>query len=93
VEWQGRWAAVAACAVLAVLAFVYGIVFLTEGFTRGFISDWGWAALFGVSALLLWRRAGWRRAAVVFGLLMLGFVVLYIVLVEYYSGGKWPFSV
>jgi hypothetical protein len=49
--------------------------------------------LFGVSAVLLWRRVGWRRAGVVFGLLMLGFVVLYIVLVEVHSGGKWPFSV
>jgi hypothetical protein len=93
VEWQGRWVAVAACAVLAVVSFVGGLVFLTEGATRGFVSDWGWAALFGVSAVLLWRRVGWRRAGVVFGLLMLGFVVLYIVLVELHSGGKWPFSV
>jgi hypothetical protein len=43
--------------------------------------------LFGVSAVLLWRRVGWRRASVVYGLLMLGFVVEYIVLVEVESGG------
>jgi hypothetical protein len=49
--------------------------------------------LLGVSAFLLWRRGGWRRAGVAFGLLMLGLVVLYIVLVELHSGGEWPFSV
>ena len=31
--------------------------------------------------------AGWRRVGVVFGLLMLGFVVLYIVLVELHTHG------
>jgi hypothetical protein len=41
-----------------------------------------WAGLFGVSAVLLWRRPGWRRTSVAFGLLVLGVVVLYIVLVE-----------
>jgi len=30
---------------------------------------------------------GWRRVGVVFGLLMLGFVVLYIVLVELHTHG------
>lgn len=74
------------------VAFVYGIVFLTEGATRDVVSDWAWAALFGVSAALLWRGVGWRRAGAVFRLLMLAFVVLYVVLVELHSGGKWPFS-
>ena len=74
------------------LGFVGGIVLLTEGDTPGVVSDWGWATLFGVSAVLLWRRVGWRCAGVVFGLLMLGFVVECIVLVEVRSGGTWPFS-
>jgi hypothetical protein len=85
-----RWAGFTACAVLAVLGVVGGIVFLTEGSTRGVVSDWGWATLFGVSAVLLWRRVGWRRAGVVFGLLMLGFVAVYFVLVELQN--NWPIS-
>ena len=79
--------------VIAVVGFVYGIVYLTEGATGAGGSNLGWAGLFGVSAFLLWRRGGWRRAGVALGLLMLGLVVLYIVLVELRSGGKWPFSV
>lgn len=87
-----RWAGFAACVVLAVVGLVFGIVYLTEGATRGVVSNWAWAALFGVSAVLLWRRVGWSRAGAVYGLLMVGFVVLYIVLAELHSGGKWPFS-
>jgi hypothetical protein len=76
-----------------VVGLVYGIVYLTEGAYGAGGSNLGWAGLLGVSAFLLWRRGGWRRAGVAFGLLMLGLVVLYIVLVELHSGGEWPFSV
>jgi hypothetical protein len=75
------------------VGLVYGIVYLTEGTYGPGGSNLGWAGLFGVSAYLLWRRGGWRRAGVAFGLLILGLGVLYIVLVELHSGGEWPFSV
>jgi hypothetical protein len=78
---------------LAGVGLVYGIVYLTEGAYGAGGSRLGWAGLFGVSAFLLWRRGGWRCAGVAFGLLILGLVVLYIVLVELHSGGEWPFSV
>jgi hypothetical protein len=42
---------------------------------------------FAVSAVLLRRRVGWRRAGGALGMLMLGLVVLYIVLVELHSQG------
>ena len=82
-----RWAGATVCAALAVVGLVYGIIYLTEGSTRGVVSNWAWATLFGVSAVLLWRRVGSRRVGVVFGLLMLGFVALYIVLVELRTHG------
>ena len=34
---------------LAVVGLVYGIIYLTEGSTRGVVSNWAWATLFGVS--------------------------------------------
>ena len=88
-----RWAGFTVCAVLAVVGLVYGIVYLTEAAYGPGGSNLAWAGLFGVSAFLLWHRGGWRRAGVAFGLLILGLVLLYIVLVELHSGGKWPFSV
>lgn len=88
-----RWTGITVCAVLAMVTLVYGIVYLTEGWAGGGGSNLAWAALFGGSTLLLWRRGGWRLAfkilAVVVGLV----VVLYIVAVELHSGGRWPFSV
>ena len=90
-----RWAGITVCAAIAGISLVYGIVYLTEGqgATRGVVSNLGWAALFGLSAVLLWRRVGWRRSGLAFGLLILVFVVAYLVLVELRSGGTWPFSV
>jgi hypothetical protein len=87
-----RWAGFTACAALAVVSLVYAVIALTEDWVGGFGGRLAWAGLFGVSAVLLWRRAGWRRVGVAFGLLMLGIVVLYVVLVEWQSGGEWPFS-
>ena len=39
---------------------VYGIIDLTEGWTRGTAAEWAWAALFGGFAAVLWRRGGLR---------------------------------
>jgi hypothetical protein len=82
-----RWTGIATCAVLAGLSLVFGIVDLTRGWAGGTASKLGWAVLLGVSASLLWRRPGWRRAGAVFGLLILGFVVAWFVLVELHTHG------
>jgi hypothetical protein len=83
-----RWTGITVCAALAGISFVYGIIYLTEDWpSRAAVSNLGWAALFGVSAVLLWRRVGWRRAGVAFGLLMLVYVVAFIVLVELHTHG------
>lgn len=82
-----RWTGVTVCAALALVSLVYAVIDLTEDWAGGFGSRLAWAGLFGVSAVLLWRRAGWRRVGVAFGLLMLGVVVLYIVLVELHMHG------
>lgn len=79
----------AVCAALAGISLAYGIVALTEGYARGTGSNLAFAGLFGVSAVLLWRRAGWRCAGVAFGLLMVALVVLYIVLVELHTHRVW----
>ena len=88
-----RWTGITVCAVIAVFALVYGVIELTEGLLRVGGSNLGWAGLFSVSALLLWRRPGWRRTGLAIGLLILYFVVLYLVLVEVHNHGEWPFSV
>lgn len=91
---QGRrWIGIVVCAVLAVASLVYGVIDLSEGWLRGGGSYLAYAGLFGVSAVLLWRRPGWRRAGVASGLLIVYFVVLYIVLAEVHNHGTWPFSV
>jgi hypothetical protein len=87
-----RWTGVTVFAALAVVSLVYAVIDLTEEWAAGFGSGLAWAGLFGVSAFLLWRRAGWRRVGLAFGLLMLGIVVLYLVLVQLkmhgYLGGS-----
>jgi hypothetical protein len=83
-----RWTGIIFCAAIATASLVYGTVSrITEGWSRLVISDWGWAVLFGVAAVLLWRRVGPRHAIVVYGLLMLGFVGVYFVLVELHAHG------
>lgn len=81
------------CALLAGASLVYGVIELMEGWLRLGGSYVAYAGLFGVSAVLLWRRPGWRRAGVAFGLFILYVVVLYIVVVEVHNHGTWPFSV
>jgi hypothetical protein len=88
-----RWIGLAVCAVLAVASLVYGVIGLTEGSLRLGGSYLAYAGLLGVSAVLLWRRPGWKRAGVACGLLIVYFVVLYIVLAEVHNHGTWPFSV
>jgi hypothetical protein len=89
-----RWTGVTVCAGIAVASLVYGVIDLEEGWGLGRGGSYlGWAGLFGVSAVLLWRRPGWRRTVVAIGLLILYFVVLYLVLVEVHNHGTWPFSV
>jgi hypothetical protein len=73
------------CAALAVLSLVFAVIDLAQDWARGFGSNLAWMGLFGVSAVVLWRHPGWRRTGVAFGLLILGIVVLYIVLVELHS--------
>ena len=73
-----RQTGITVCAVLAVVSLVYAVIGLTEDWVRGFGSTLALAGLFGVSAVLLWRRPGWRRTGVAFGLLILGIVALYI---------------
>ena len=75
------------------VSLVYGVIDLTEGWLGRGGSNLASSGLFGVSAVLLWLRAGWRRAGVASGLLILYFVVLYIVLAELHTHGTWPFSV
>jgi hypothetical protein len=82
-----RWTGVTVCAALAVVSLVYAVTALSEDWAGGFGSRLAWAGLFGVSAVLLWRHAGWKRVGVAFGLLMLGVFVLYIVLVELRTHG------
>jgi hypothetical protein len=77
-----RRTAITVCALLAVFFLVYGIIALTEDYAKGIASNFGFAAVFGISGVLLWRRPGWRRVVLAFGLLVLALVVLYIVLVE-----------
>lgn len=77
-----RWTGITICAALAMYSLVYAIIDLTKDWAGGFGSNTAWTGLFGVSAVLLWRRPGWRRTGAAFGLLILGIVVLYIVLVE-----------
>lgn len=55
-----RWAGFTACAVLAVVGLVYGIIYLTQGWTGGVVSNWAWATLFAGFAGVLWRRGGLR---------------------------------
>ena len=82
-----RWTGITVCAVLAVVSLVYALIGLAQDGGARF--GWGlvWAGLFGVSAVLLWRRAGRRRAAVAFGLWVLGSVALYVVIVELHMRG------
>jgi hypothetical protein len=75
------------CAVLAAFFLVFGVIALTRDWARAIGSNFGLAAVFGVSAVLLWRRPGWRRVGVAFGLLILGLLVLYLVLVELHAHG------
>ena len=82
-----RWTGVTVCAALAVVSLVYAVTALSEDWAGGFGARLAWAGLFGVSAVLLWRHAGWKRVGVAFGLLMLGVFVLYIVLVELRTHG------
>lgn len=77
-----RWAGITICAALAAVSLVYAVIYLTESSAGPFGSNLAFAGLFGVSAVLLWRRPGWRRTGIAFGLLILGVFVLYIVLVE-----------
>lgn len=51
-----RWTGITVCAVLAVVALVAGIFYLTEGFTNGVATSWAVAALFAALAVVLWRR-------------------------------------
>jgi hypothetical protein len=88
-----RWIGITACAVLAGVSLIYGVIYLTEGRLGHGGSNLAFAGLFGVSAVLLWRRAGWRRTGLACGLLILYFFVLYIVLAEVHNDGTWPFSV
>jgi hypothetical protein len=82
-----RWTGITVCAALAGISPVYGVIYVTEDWpSRGAVANLGWAALFGVSAVLLWRRVGWRRAGVVFGL-MLVYVAAAIVLIELHAHG------
>lgn len=72
-----RWIGIAACAALAVLGLVYGIIDLTEGWTNGAVSEWAWAALFGGFAGVLWRRGGLRWTGItVCAVLAVGTLVL-----------------
>ncbi|MGH3056312.1 MAG: hypothetical protein ACRDL7_15165 [Gaiellaceae bacterium] len=51
-----RWTAITVCAVIAVVALVGGIIYLTRGFTMGVVPAWAAAALFAVFAGVLSRR-------------------------------------
>jgi hypothetical protein len=82
-----RWTGVTVCAVLAVFGLVYAVIDVTKDWAGGFGRNLAVAGLFGVSAVLLWRRPGWRRTGVAFGLLILGVFVLYVVLVELHAHG------
>ncbi len=83
-----RWTGITVCAALAAVSLVFGVIYVTEDWpSRAAVANLGWAALFGVSAGLLWRRVSWRRAGVVFGLLMLVYVVAFVVLVELHTHG------
>jgi hypothetical protein len=75
------------CAALAVASLAYAIIALTRDWAAGL----GWylvyAGLLGVSAVLLWRRPGWRHTGVAIGLWVVGSVALYVVIVELYGHG------
>jgi hypothetical protein len=82
-----RQTGITVCALVAAASLVYGVIELANGSGRVGGSYLAWAGLFGVSAELMRSRAGWRRVGAYFGLLMLGVVVLYVVLVELHAHG------
>jgi hypothetical protein len=64
------------------VGLVYGIIDLTEGWIRGTVSGWAWAALFGGFAGVLWRHGGLRWTGItvcaVLALVALGAGIIYL---------------
>ncbi len=82
-----RWTGIIVCAAIAVFDFVGAVIDLTENWAGGFGRSLAITGFFGLSAVLLWRRPGWKRAGMAFGLLILGIVVLYVVLIKLRAHG------
>ncbi len=65
---------------------MYAVIDLAESEASGLLGNSA-AGLFGLSAGVLWRRSGRKRTGMAFGLLILGIVTLYVVLVEFRAHG------